>query len=198
MQENKANKFLKLNKEKADFNQYWFSEKSIEFIINQIKKVYKNDKAIKIAFVSTPSIFFSLPEEIKDHSWLFEYDEKLLKKHKNSVFFDFNDFSQVDECHFNKYDLVIVDPPYINKPSWTQFANFVTIIAKKCEDNIGKFSCKILTCSIAENAPMLKELLNLNIKNYQPSIPNLVYQYNFFTNFDDEELDRFNEEIPNE
>ena len=32
------NKFLKLNPEKKEFNQYWFSEKTIDFIVNQIAK----------------------------------------------------------------------------------------------------------------------------------------------------------------
>ena len=55
--------------------------------------------------------------------------------------------------------------------------------------------CKILVSSIAENDGQLKRLLNLDIKNFKPSIPHLVYQYNFFANYDDEELNQKNPEI---
>lgn len=32
-------------------------------------------------------------------------------------------------------------------------------------------------------------------KTFRPSIPNLVYQYSLYANYDDEELDKVNEEI---
>jgi hypothetical protein len=34
------------------------------------------------------------------------------------------------------------------------------------------------------------------MKVFQPSIPHLVYQYNIFANYDDEELNKKNPEIP--
>jgi hypothetical protein len=49
--------------------------------------------------------------------------------------------------------------------------------------------------SIDENADMLKELLNVQKRTYRPSIPNLVYQYSFYSNYEDEKLLQVNEEI---
>ena len=54
---------------------------------------------------------------------------------------------------------------------------------------------KILLSSIDENEEMLKGLLSVQKKKYRPSIPNLVYQYSFFANFDDPQLEIVNEEI---
>ena len=59
---------------------------------------------------------------------------------------------------------------------------------------MGSFS-KFLVSSIAENAENLKKLLGVDMKNFKPSIPHLVYQYNFFANYDDEELNKKNPEI---
>lgn len=42
---------------------------------------------------------------------------------------------------------------------------------------------------------MLKKLINVDKKVYRPSIPHLVYQYSFFANYADEQLDKVNEEI---
>ena len=50
--DSKDNKFLKRTPENADFNQYWFSEKTIQFILNQIQK---NNTRGRIALIATPS-----------------------------------------------------------------------------------------------------------------------------------------------
>jgi hypothetical protein len=185
--ESKKNKFLKINSEKEEFNQYWFSEQTIEFIIAQVEKYGKT-----IAFISTPSIFFSISSETQEKSICFDYDEKFTKKHKNAKLFDYRDFNEqvLNENGYLKFfDFIVVDPPFITKEVWTKYAEFIKLI--------GTEDVKILGSSISENKDLLKELLNLDIKKFQPSIPHLVYQYNFFTNYEDEELNKSNSEIIN-
>ena len=183
--ENKKNRFLKLTPENGDYNQYWFSEKTIEFFLEQVKKYGKN----RIGFIATPSIFFSLSKEDQEKSYLFDIDEKLTKKHKNGKKYDFNDnnyqelFPELKES----FDFLVIDPPFITEEAWTKFSNFAHYLKNK--------ECKIIACSIAENKENLNKLLGLNIKTFQPSIPHLVYQYNIFANYDDEELDKKNPEI---
>lgn len=64
----KNNTFLVKNKEKAEFNQYWFSQKTIDFLVNEVLKHGKT-----IAFISTPSVYFSLTDEtLRKTSFLFE------------------------------------------------------------------------------------------------------------------------------
>lgn len=55
---------------------------------------------------------------------------------------------------------------------------------------------KILLSTIAENEEMMKELLDVHPCAFMPSIPNLVYQYKFFTNYESEGLSEPNPEIP--
>jgi hypothetical protein len=190
--DSKNNKFLKIYSEKDNFNQYWFSENTIDFIIKQVEK-HTNGR---IAFVSTPSTFFSCSEELKDKSILFDFDEVLIKKHKNGVKFDYNEFSEVAKEYENIFDFIVIDPPFITEQVWSKYADFAKVISKKSDKNE---ECapiaKILASSIAENKNMLKSLLDLDIKPYQPSIPHLVYQYNFYSNYEDEELQTLNTEI---
>lgn len=187
--ESQKNKFLKLYGENENFNQYWFSEKTIEFILNQIVK--QNPK--KIAFVSTPSLFFSASDEIKEKSVLFDYDEVFLKKHKNVSLFNYLDFDETAEKYKNEFDFVVIDPPFINEEAWEKFAKFARLISlKNDEDGIAS---KILTCSILENEDFLKKFLDLQLKTFKPLVPHLVYQYNFYANYDDEELNMINEEV---
>jgi hypothetical protein len=184
--EAKKNKFLKITGEKEDLNQYWFSESTIEFIISQVERYGK-----RIAFISTPSIFFSVPSETQDLSILFDFDEKFPKKHKNAKIFDYREFDESvlkDSGFCGTFDFIVVDPPFITKEVWTKYAEFIKLIIAD--------GGRVLASSISENENLLKDLLNLEIKNYQPSIPHLVYQYNFFSNYGDEELDKANPEIP--
>jgi len=82
MSKDKKNSFLIRNPENGDFNQYWYSPKTIQFIVSQLK----SQKALKIAFLSTPSIYFSLDdEELKKNSKLFEVYTIIL----NSFYFFF-------------------------------------------------------------------------------------------------------------
>ena len=176
--DSKNNKFLKKTPENSDFNQYWFSEKTIQFILSQIQR-HGNQC---IGLISTPSIFFSLPKELQDKSYLFDIDDKLISKHKNGKKYDFN-WTNFDEYFSDlkgTFDFIVIDPPFITEEAWNKFANFGKYLAND--------KCKFLVSSIAENAENLKKILGVNMKNFKPSIPHLVYQYNFFANYEDEEL----------
>ena len=65
----KKNLFLAKYKENGDFNQYWYSQKTIEFIARQVDKYSKHGAA----FLSTPSVFPSVQSvEIKKASYIFD------------------------------------------------------------------------------------------------------------------------------
>lgn len=55
---------------------------------------------------------------------------------------------------------------------------------------------KALCSTIDENEAFMKELLNVDKKSFRPSIPNLVYQYSFYANYDSEALSSKNPETP--
>ena len=54
---------------------------------------------------------------------------------------------------------------------------------------------KVLVSTISENAEMMGELLGLQRRKFQPSIPHLVYQYDFYSNYESEGLARENPEV---
>ena len=61
----------------------------------------------------------------------------------------------------------------------------------------GPVSGRFMICStIAENADMMAELMGVRPVAFKPSIPSLVYQYNFYTNFPPVVLSKKNPEIP--
>ena len=75
------NPFLAKHKEKADMNQYWYSKATINFMANECETYGK-----KIAFLSTPSIYFSLKnKEIKDTSKVFDVSPHFNKQRHSST-----------------------------------------------------------------------------------------------------------------
>ena len=126
----KDNKFLKRTPENSDFNQYWFSEKTIQFILSQINTHGKE----RIGLISTPSIFFSLPKELQDKSYLFDIDDKLISKHKNGRKYDFN-WTNYDENFSDlkaSFDFIVIDPPFITEEAWSKFAAFGKYCGRCC------------------------------------------------------------------
>lgn len=56
----------------------------------------------------------------------------------------------------------------------------------------------VLCSTISENAPFMQELLGAKPCEFKPSIPNLVYQYSLYVNYDSKRLGAANPEIPSE
>lgn len=86
------------------------------------------------------------------------------------------------------FDYVVVDPPFITEPVWELYAKAIRLLLKP--DGL------MLLSTIPENADLLARLLGCKRCVFRPSIPNLVYQYDFFTNYDSEILGKPNPEIP--
>ncbi|CAI2382156.1 unnamed protein product [Moneuplotes crassus] len=179
----RPNMFLLKNKENGDFNQYWYSKDTIEFMKNQVEKHSKS-----CAFLSTPSIYFSLKDkDIKGNSKVFDYDKKFYKD-PNYVFYDFNKPEDIPTDLEGVFDFVVIDPPFVTEEVWTLYATAAKYLL--AEDG------KILLSTIDEREEFLKETLGVDKKTFRPSIPNLVYQYSFYANYEDEEFDEANPEIP--
>jgi EEF1A lysine methyltransferase 1 len=64
--------FLSQNHEDGDYNQYWYSEQTITKIVEAL--IENNGK---IAFLSTPSLYFSLPDEIKSRAYVFDVSRRM-------------------------------------------------------------------------------------------------------------------------
>mmetsp|Transcript_58980 Transcript_58980/g.140827 ORF Transcript_58980/g.140827 Transcript_58980/m.140827 type:complete len:184 (+) Transcript_58980:113-664(+) len=181
-----AKEFLTKYAENADLNQYWYSERTIEALVAELVDLGVE----RIAFVSTPSLYFALPDgAAKEHSKFFDIDKDMVA-HPNGVQYDFNSPEAFPDELRGFFQCVVVDPPFITRDAYEKYARTVKLLLP--EDGSGK----IVLSTIAENAGMLEELLGVRMQAFQPSIPNLVYQYNMFCNYDSERLGTKNPEIP--
>ncbi|CDW78226.1 UNKNOWN [Stylonychia lemnae] len=116
-----------------------------------------------------------------------KFDQKFAKD-PNFVFYDFNKPEDISK-EFEKYfDMVVIDPPFITREVWEKYSEAAKFLVKD--------GGKILLSTIDENEPFIMELLGASKRAFRPSIPNLVYQYSLYSNYDSEGLNNKNPEIP--
>mmetsp|Transcript_303 Transcript_303/g.333 ORF Transcript_303/g.333 Transcript_303/m.333 type:complete len:184 (-) Transcript_303:147-698(-) len=176
------NKFLQKYPENGDFNQYWYSQNTIESIVEEIAL-----NCSSVACLSTPSIYFSLPSELKSSSWVLDLDDQF-RKEKNYFKYDFNKPEDIPKELHNKFDGVVIDPPFITENVWRKYGEAARLLLKE--------GGKVFLSTVAENDKLLFEIFQAKPCAFQPSIPQLIYQYNFFTNFEPKVLSQKNPEIP--
>ena len=62
----------------------------------------------------------------------------------------------------------MIDPPFITHACLERYAKTIRLLLAP--------GGKVLIATVLENAPLLKELLGVEVQNYLPSVPHLVYQ----------------------
>jgi hypothetical protein len=160
------NRFLVSTPENGDFNQYWYSDKTIGTIIEELAA----QGCTSVACIACPSIFFTLKQlqpAIFDKSILLDIDTQW-EKEKGYVRYDFREPLTFPESLHHQYTCVIIDPPFVTRDAWVKFA--------EAGKFLGSENVLYICSTIAENADMMKELLGVVPVPFQPSIPHLIYQ----------------------
>lgn len=174
--------FLTNNPEDGDYNQYWYSPRTIATIVEALVAVGGS-----LAFLSTPSLYFSLPDDLRARAKVYDFDKKW-NEDPGFVFYDFNAPEVVPPDQLGTFDVVVIDPPFITHEVWEKYATTAKLLLKP--------GGKVVGTTVFENSDVLNKLLGLSSTAFQPSIPNLVYQYNLFTNFECPSFTVRNPEIP--
>lgn len=188
--------FLQDAPEDMLLNQYWYSQATIDTLRKAILVVVASlDKdAPRVAFLSTPSLYFAFDEAERRNFFLFDFDSKATwSKDANYVYYDYNDPLGFDETLYNSFDVVVIDPPFITREVWEKYAQTARALAVQQPPQ--QRQPLVIATTVFENAQIMKELFDAKPTKFQPSIPNLVYQYACFTNFPCDCLSQPNEEI---
>ena len=85
-----SNTFLSSTDENGNLNQYWYSKNTIDTLCNAIREGLSiggdsesssrsgSNSSRRVAFLSTPSLFFSLSSQEREHCALFDVSFKLI------------------------------------------------------------------------------------------------------------------------
>ena len=97
--------------------------------------------------------------------------------------------------------MVLIDPPFITREVWEKYTEAVKLLLKPNGKILLSTICKslytfcLLTSCLAENESLMMELLGVKSQSFKPSIPNLVYQYSLYANYESKLLSNSNPEI---
>ncbi|EFJ13300.1 hypothetical protein SELMODRAFT_424673 [Selaginella moellendorffii] len=155
--------FVQRTPEKWELNQYWYSAATIAAIVKEVE-----ERATKAAFLSTPSVYFSLKDlQLRKCSFVFDVDAQWSRS-PNYVKWDFNKPKEIPEAFHHSFDFVVIDPPFITSEVWTKYAEAARLLLAE--------NGKILLSTIMENSQLLERMLDVKPQVFQPCIPHLVYQ----------------------
>ena len=182
--------FLTTHSEKLKLNQYWYSSPTIATLVAEIESL-----SSRCAFLSTPSLFFSLTSpSLIASSRLFDFDQQWAD-HPSFVPYDFHHPHDLPSALHHSFDFVVIDPPFITEDVWRLYAEAALLLLTPPTSYPPP---RILLSSIPENLPLLHSLLDVHLVAYRPSIPTLIYQYSLFTNYPSTRLGQLNPEIDGE
>lgn len=123
-----------------------------------------------MAFVSTPSLYYSVPEDVRRarNYRLLDIDEAF-KKDPGFTVYDFHAPKAIGDIG-GQFAGVIIDPPFITEEVWRAYAETAHALL------VPGGSGRVIATTIAENASLMLELFGAKPQRWQPSIPHLVYQ----------------------
>jgi hypothetical protein len=177
--------FNETHPENPAFNQYWYDSVTVDVIVEELSDLVRvgegeGNPPVRIAFLSTPSIFHAACKRgLIKNCFLFEFDPELLvENHSHYIKFDFRSLEFEREI-IGSFHVFVIDPPFISKEVIDAYANAYRIL--RTNDD-----AKVIITSIAENEPLLHAAFGHRISSppFKPTIPNLVYQYSLFVNYD--------------
>lgn len=219
------NEFLNQTGENADLNQYWYSKQTIDVLCNAIREGSSSCDGIRVAFLSTPSLFFSLSEEEREHcelfdvsssfiwNWCFVWSTLTSGLHisyylTTIVIFVCSQFdSSWKSCqgyHFYDYNdptnikdscRNAFDVIVIDPPFISQSVWVQYAITAKLLMKDSERASCIIGTTVDENKDLMKSLFGCEPAPFRPSIPHLVYQYSVFVNFPSKVLAERNPEL---
>jgi hypothetical protein len=139
--------FLSTAPEKAEHNQYWYSQRTIAAMLAGVDEVLSGaaDGAAgatgggaprRVAFLSTPSLYFSMPAAARaggvaggGHAVL-DFDDAQFGSDPGFVHYDFHKPTELPDALRGAFDLVVVDPPFITEEVWRAYAATANFLLK--------------------------------------------------------------------
>ena len=117
-------------------NQYWYSPATIATLVKEIQAHAQptERERVRVGFLSTPSLYFALTDlEVQRSSTLFEFDERWSEEasaiggQAAFCFFDYNALQPLEQWR-GGFDLLVIDPPYIDRKVLRAYIDAATVL----------------------------------------------------------------------
>ena len=116
-----------------ELSQFWYTKETADNIILLIGNYAIRHKKENIALLCAPSLYRAYlrnKDKLESLNFaLFEYDKRFSIFGDNFNFYDLNKPTEIDEKHYKKYDILVADPPFLNKETVQKVAESMKLIA---------------------------------------------------------------------
>ena len=118
-----------------ELSQFWYTKETADNIILLIGKYAKKHKKENIALLCAPSLYRAYlrnKEELENLNFaLFEYDKRFSIFGEGFNFYDLNKPLEIDSKHHKKYDIIVADPPFLNKETIQKVAESMKLVSNE-------------------------------------------------------------------
>ena len=134
-----------LGEEVSALQQYWYSESTLETLATECRSVVAELKRSRprtkprIALLSVPSLYFSLDRQTRLYTTIFEYDMRW-QGNCRFIFFDYNHPEKLSPSLWNKFDMIIADPPFIRIDVVEKYVETIGLLGRNLKVSIQESS----------------------------------------------------------
>ena len=118
-----------------ELSQFWYTKETADNIILLIGKYAKKHKKENIALLCAPSLYRAYlrnKDELENLNFaLFEYDKRFSIFGEGFNFYDLNKPLEIDSKHHKKYDIIVADPPFLNKETIQKVAESMKLVSNE-------------------------------------------------------------------
>ena len=158
-----------------ELSQFWYTKETADNIILLIGKYAKKHKKENIALLCAPSLYRAYlrnKDELENLNFaLFEYDKRFSIFGEGFNFYDLNKPLEMDSKHHKKYDIIVADPPFLNKETVQKVAESMKLISNEGSMKIFITGLQVQDAVIGE-FPELKLRDNIKIEHDKQRLQN--------------------------
>ena len=158
-----------------ELSQFWYTKETSDNIILLIGNYAKKNKKENIALLCAPSLYRAYlrnKDKLEDLNFaLFEFDKRFSVFGEGFNFYDLNKPLEIDEKHHKKYDIIVADPPFLNKETVQKVAQSMKLLSKG--ENIKIFITGLqVKDAVKEEFPDLELRENIKIEHDKQRLQN--------------------------
>ena len=158
-----------------ELSQFWYNKETADNIIKLIGNYAKKNKKENIALLCAPSLyraFLRNKDELENLNFaLFEFDKRFGIFGDDYNFYDLNKPSEIDSKHHKKYDIIIADPPFLNKETIKKVAESMRLLGNNESMKIFITGLQVQD-NVKEEFPELKLQSNIKIEHDKQRLQN--------------------------
>lgn len=118
-----------------ELSQFWYTKETSDNIILLIGNYAKKHKKENIALLCAPSLYRAYlrnKDKLEDLNFaLFEFDKRFSIFGDSFNFYDLNKPLEIDTKHHKKFDIIVADPPFLNKETVQKVAESMRLLSKE-------------------------------------------------------------------